>query len=136
MSNINVPPYQGDSESADSGVFAHPTMPQWNDVIDSLTYLNTKVGTGVLVLDTTDSSGTPGAATIAKPSGKSAFKAAESTLVITNSLVGTGTKVFFSLERLDGTLGAVAVVCTANTITFTGTSTATATTKINWFIIN
>lgn len=52
-----------------------------------------KVTQGRIDQSGTDSSGTPGAATINKPSGKSAIAAGATSVVITNSLVAAGDQV-------------------------------------------
>lgn len=92
--------------------------------------------TGKMTLPTGDSSGTPGNATINQPTGKSAFAAAASTVVITNNLVTTATKVFIQLLDADATLVRITVVSGSGSFTVTGNGVATATTKFDWFIVN
>lgn len=96
---------------------------------------------GILV-PTTDSSGTPGNATINKPRGRSAIASAASACVITNSLCAATSGVFVQDESGDSTGVRLKVVPAAGSFTVTcmnatGTPTnATATLKFSWFLVN
>jgi len=83
-----------------------------------------------------DSTGTPGAATINVPIGKSAIAAAASSVVITNSQCIAGTKVFITPLDIDATLVQYMAVATAGSFTVTGNAAATATWKFDWFLVN
>jgi len=61
----------------------------------------------------TDSSGAPGAATINKPSGKSALAAAATTVTITNSLIASGDQVHVTWHGDLGTQSKIPYVTTA-----------------------
>lgn len=86
----------------------------------------------------TDSSATPGNATINTSSGRAAFAAAASTVVVTSSLVTVASKVFVQLEgAADATLTSVlGVTLAAGSFTVTGNATATATKKFSFIVIN
>lgn len=85
----------------------------------------------------TDTSGTPGNATINGAGGRAAFAAAASTCVITNSNVTAASKVFVSLTgAADSTLKYVTVTPGAGTFTVTGNASATATTVFDFFVVN
>ena len=58
---------------------------------------------GKLTFDSTDSSGTPGAATIDKAAGTSAVAAAANSVVITNALVAATSKVLINIRSADTT---------------------------------
>lgn len=79
-----------------------------------------------------DSSGTPGDATIAKPIGTSAIAAGASTCVITNTIVAAGDWVMITPHARDATCKELIAVCTANTITVSGSANATATLPFSW----
>lgn len=89
-----------------------------------------------LTVLSTDSSGTPGNATINNLSGRAAFAAAGSTVVITNSTVTATSKVFVSLRGGDATLTSVRVTPAAGSFTVTGNAAATATTIFDFLIVN
>lgn len=80
----------------------------------------------------TNSSGTPGAATINKPIGTSAIAAGASSCVITNSLVAAGDWVMITPHARDATCKELIAVTTANTITVSGSANATATLAFSW----
>ena len=84
----------------------------------------------------TDTSGTPGNATINGAGGRAAFAAAASTCVITNSNITAASKVFVSLAGGDATLTSVRVTPGAGTFTVTGNAAATATTVFDFFVVN
>lgn len=83
-----------------------------------------------------DSSGAPGNATNNNPSGRAAFAAAGSTVVITSSLVTAASVVQVSLEGSDATLTSIRAQPAAGSFTVTGNAAATATTKFSWVIFN
>lgn len=87
--------------------------------------------------DATDSSGTPGAATINKSRGQSAIAAAASTVVITNSFVTTTSVVDADLQFNDATCTAVkSVIPAAGSFTVTLNANCTAATKVGWVVFN
>jgi len=92
---------------------------------------------GAMSVLSTDSSGTPGAATINTLSGKAAFAAAASSVVITNSTVTATSKVFCVLQANDATLTDIkSVVPAAGSFTVTGNAAATAATAFAFLVIN
>jgi hypothetical protein len=78
----------------------------------------------------TDSSGTPGAATINKPSGISSFVAATATVVITNSLATTTSRIMITPY---GDMGTFYVTRAAGSFTVTR-STTTGTPSFGWTV--
>ena len=91
---------------------------------------------GALSVLTTDTSGTPGNTTINTLSGRAAFAAAGTTVVVTNSTVTAASKVFVSLRGGDATLTSVRVTPAAGSFTVTGIAAATATTIFDFFVVN
>lgn len=90
-----------------------------------------------VAMTSTDSSGTPGAAVINEPSGRSAIALGATSVVITNSHVLATSKVFVSLRSADATLlYIVSVVAAAGSFTVTGNVAATADVVFDWFVIN
>lgn len=91
--------------------------------------------------DFTDSSGTPGNATINKSSGRSAFASAASSVVVTNSLVTASSIVIVQLETSGIGVGELSVVPAAGSFTVTsinalGVATVvTGTAKFSWFVV-
>lgn len=86
---------------------------------------------------TTDTSGTPGNATANTPAGRSAFAAAASQVVITNSLCKASSRVVAILNQAaaDGTLTSIPRISTANgSFTVFGNAAATATTIFDWVL--
>jgi hypothetical protein len=79
-----------------------------------------------------DSTGTPGAATINKPVGKSAIAVGASSVVITNSLVTAASHVVFSPHARDATCKELTVVAAAGSFTVSGTANATASLPFSW----
>lgn len=79
-----------------------------------------------------DSSGTPGAATINKPIGTSAIAVGASSVVITNSLVAAGDWVMITPHARDATCKELIAVCGAGTITVSGSAAATAALAFSW----
>jgi hypothetical protein len=88
-----------------------------------------------LTVVSTDSSGTPGNATINTLSGRAAFAAGGSTVVITNSLVTANSKVFVQ-QRNDTTLKSISVNPAAGSFTVTGNAAATAITIFDFLVVN
>lgn len=97
---------------------------------------------GVLVVPSSDSSGTPGDATINKPSGRSAMSDAQAFITITNSLVTAATKVFVTWRSTHNsgdvfghyvvsTAGSFYVALANNESPDPGTSWV-----FDWFIVN
>lgn len=89
-----------------------------------------------LTVLSSDTSGTPGNATINNLSGRAAFAAAGSTVVITNSTVTANSKVFVSLRAGDATLTTVRVTPAAGSFTVTGNAAATAITIFDFLVVN
>lgn len=86
-------------------------------------------------MDITDSSGTPGAATINKPAGICSFGAGTASFVVTNNLVTASSIVMAQLQTNDTTLTFIkSVICGSGSFTITGNANATATTKVAWAI--
>lgn len=91
---------------------------------------------GSIVLPTTDSSGTPGNATIDQATGRSAIAAAASTCVITNSLVTAASHVFISPRTRDATgLLPLATTIGAGSFTVSTTAACTANLVFDWLVI-
>lgn len=92
---------------------------------------------GRLSFDATDSSGTPGAATINKPSGQVSIASGAASVVVTNSLVSTTSIVVAVLQQVDATLTQIlSCVPGSGSFTVTGNATATADTKIGFVVFN
>lgn len=92
---------------------------------------------GGLKLDMTDASGTPGAATINKPTGKVAVAIGASSVVVTNNLVTANSIVVPVLEFIDATFTQIlSCVPGAGSFTITGNANATAATKISFVVYN
>ena len=89
-----------------------------------------------VTLPTTDSSGTPGNATIDKPSGRSAIAAGASSCQVTNSLVAASSRVFISTRTRDAT-GLLPLVTTVGVGSFTVTTSANCTANLvfDWLVI-
>jgi hypothetical protein len=92
--------------------------------------LNT--ATGRIDQSGTDSTGTPGAATINKPTGKSAIAAGASSVVITNSLVTAASRVIITPHARDATCKEIIAVPAAGFFTVSGTANATAALPFSW----
>jgi hypothetical protein len=82
-----------------------------------------------------DSSGSPGAATINAPSGISAIAASASSVVITNSAVSATDRILITPLDLDTTLLQFKAVAGSGSFTVTGNATATATWKFGWLVV-
>ena len=92
---------------------------------------------GNIQVDSSDASGTPGAATINKPSGVVAVAIGQSSVTVTNSLVTANSKVFTTLQFADATFTTIrTTVPTSGAFTITGNANATAATKIAFFVLN
>jgi len=92
---------------------------------------------GDVQVDGTDASGTPGAATINKPSGTVAVAIGAASVTVTNSLVNASSRVFATLQFVDATLTTIrTVVPGSGSFVITGNANATAATKVAFFVIN
>jgi len=98
-------------------------------------YLRIAAGSARIDQWGTDSTGSPGAATINKPTGKSAIASGASTVVITNSLVATTSRVMVTFH---GDHGAARwwVVVGAGSFTVTLSAAASANTSFSWEVSN
>lgn len=84
----------------------------------------------------TDSTGTPGDATIGKSSGKSSIALGATACVVTNSLVTATSNVMVTLMDLDATATRVKCVPGAGSFTVTANAAATADTRFMWWVVN
>lgn len=87
----------------------------------------------------TDSSGTPGAATISTPSGRCSIAAAAASVVITSTICTATSKVFATINQAaaDATaLQIVRVSTAAGSFTIFANAAATATTVVDFHLIN
>jgi hypothetical protein len=102
--------------------------------VGGTTYLKTRLG----AVDQwgTDTSGSPGAQTINKPSGKSAIAAGASAVVITNSLVTAASRVMITPHARDATCKEIIAVPGSGIITVSGTANATAALPFSWQVSN
>jgi hypothetical protein len=102
--------------------------------VGATVYLKTRLG----ALDQwgTDSTGTPGAATINKPTGKSAIAIGASSVVITNSLVTAASRVIITQHARDATCKELIAVPAAGSFTVSGTANATAALPFSWQVSN
>jgi hypothetical protein len=92
---------------------------------------------GNIQVDSTDASGTPGAATINKPSGTVSIAIGAASVTVTNSLVTASSRVFATLQFGDATLTTILrVVPGSGSFVITGNANATAATKVAFFVIN
>ena len=92
---------------------------------------------GDIQVDSTDASGTPGAATINKPSGTVSIAIGQASVTVTNSLVTASSRVFATLQFGDATLTTILrVVPGSGSFVITGNANATAATKVAFFVIN
>jgi hypothetical protein len=92
---------------------------------------------GIINVPYTDSSGTPGAATIDKISGRSAIALGAATVTITNATVVATSRVFISPRQRDAT-GLLPQVTTVGAGSFIVTTTAacTAALTFDWWVVN
>lgn len=90
-----------------------------------------------VTLPSTDSSGSPGAATINKPSGRSAIAAGASSVVISNSIVTAAARIFISPKIRDATglLPIVSAQVAATSFTVSTTANCTAALTFDWWVI-
>lgn len=91
---------------------------------------------GAIYTGYSDSSGTPGAATINKISGKAAIASAASSVVITNVHVSASSVVLITPMDIDATLTRWSVTPASGSFTVTGNAAATATWKFAFLVIN
>lgn len=105
-------------------------------VADTSAITDLTVSDDVVFSSFTDSSATPGAATINKTTGRAAIAAAASSVVITNDKVTANSIILVQLETADATLTRVIVTPGAGSFTVTGNAAATATTKFSFVVIN
>lgn len=92
---------------------------------------------GDIQVDSTDASGTPGAATINKPAGTVAIAIGAASVAVTNSLVTASSRVFAVLQFGDATLTTILRVVPANgSFVITGNANATAATKVAFIVTN
>lgn len=80
----------------------------------------------------TDSTGTPGNATINKPTGKSAIALGAASVVVTNSLVTAASRVLITPHARDATCKELIAVPAAGSFTVSGTANATAALPFSW----
>jgi hypothetical protein len=90
----------------------------------------------IILPATNTTTGTVGAQTINKASGKVNFAAAASTLVVTNSLVTTASIVRVQVEGTDATAFYARVTLAAGSFTITLNAAATAETKVSFIVFN
>lgn len=92
---------------------------------------------GSQVCQSTDSTGTPGSATIDKPSGRSSIALGAATVTITSACAFTTSRIFISPGLRDAT-GLLPTVTTRANGSFAVTTTAncTAALPFDWWIIN
>ena len=92
---------------------------------------------GLLDFDATDSSGTPGAATINKPSGQVAVALGASSVVVTNSLVSTTSIVTAVIQQVDTTCTQLNnVVPAAGSFTINLNAVCAAATKVGFVVFD
>lgn len=90
-----------------------------------------------VALALTDNSATPGNTTISTPSGRAAFAAAASTVVVTSTIATLASKINVNLEGApDATLSSVSVTLANGSFTVTGNAAATATKKFSFTVLN
>lgn len=95
------------------------------------------MGSGKLVYDTTDSSGTPGAATINKASGKVSIAASAASVVVTDSAVTASSIVTAVFQATDATCTFIkSVVPAAGSFTVTANANCTAAAKVGFIVSN
>lgn len=112
------------------------TIPSGNYAIYSAS-TNDAYLAGKQTFDATDSSGTPGNATINKPSGKVAIAAAASAVTVTNSMVTAASIVFAVIQTNDGTCNYIdSVVPGAGTFTINVSAACTGNTTVGFVVHN
>jgi hypothetical protein len=90
---------------------------------------------GDLISPSTDTSGSPGDAVISKPSGRFAMAAGAAAVTITNTLVNSHTKVFWSKQQNDATAVDFKVVVGNGSFSVTGAASATGNVVFDFFIV-
>lgn len=92
---------------------------------------------GSLPLGYTDSSGTPGNVTNNSPSGRAAFAAAGTSVVVTSSIVTATSKIMAMLISADATLTFIKnIVPAAGSFTVNGNAAATAAATFMFVVFN
>jgi hypothetical protein len=91
---------------------------------------------GMLVFPTTDSTGSPGAATISTVSGKAAIASGASSVVITSGATSATSSVFITPIDLDATCINLVAAEGSGSFTVTCAANATATTKFKFLVVN
>lgn len=101
-----------------------------------ITYFKVAVGNGRIDQWGTDSTGTAGAVTIDKPTGKSSILAGAASVVVTNNLVTAASRIIFSPHARDATCKELIVVAGAGFFTVSGSAAATANLPFSWQVAN
>lgn len=122
--------------SAGSSGGAQPIIFQTGTLGSEVERLRISSGSGVSLERTITAAGTTGAQTINKMSGTVNFAAGASTLVVTNSLVGTSSIVYCVVRTNDTTATIKNVVPAAGSFTITLSAAATAETSVGFFVTN
>lgn len=98
---------------------------------------NVASGSGKITLNSTDSSGTPGAVTINKPSGQVSVAAGTNAVVVTNSIVTAASIVIAVAQQSDGTGAFVnRVLPAAGSFTIIMSANVTNATKVGFVVFN
>jgi hypothetical protein len=93
-------------------------------------------GFGMLSQYGTDSTGTPGAATIDKPTGKSSIAIGAASVTVTSSQCAAASRVLITPHARDATCKELIVVPGAGSFVVSGTAAATAALPFSWQISN
>jgi hypothetical protein len=93
-------------------------------------------GGDVLFNKTITAAGTTGAQTIDKNAGSVNFAAADTSLVVTNSLVTANSVIIATVATNDATMTSVQAVAGAGSFTLYANAAATAETRVNFLVIN
>lgn len=119
-------------------VLNNDLRPQNDGVIDIGTTglrIRTMYMSGLVNSASTDSSGSPGAATISKPGGRSAIASGATSVVITNTLVAATSHVFIAPQGRDATCLVPIAVPAAGSFTVSTTGAAcTGNLIFDWFV--
>lgn len=91
---------------------------------------------GSLKLGFTDTSGTPGNATINTARGRFSFVAVTSAVTITNNTVSTSSTVLLSLGGTDATLTSVRVTCSGGSFLVTGNANSAGAPPCDFVVVN
>lgn len=124
--------YQTGSVSGGSHSFADSGHSTWVRMAAEGIHLGESQPVFTVFYQYTDSSGTPGAATINRPLGRSAIAMGASSVVVTNSLANATSQVDITPEDLDATLTAWKVTYASGSFTVTGNAVSTAVWKFRW----